>query len=182
MLCVKLSATTNNLANFDNNKIPLEQQICLMKADETVKEKAMQKLKEVKSKSDDSGSKARQYLEGLLRIPFGIYKEEPILRVMPECTNLFGELVKTINDSPFPITSFEVKSNYTSMEMRKYIVILKLNQTSLMHNQLIDIIKNGLTNVKREILVSNIRSINSLIRKHNIPTKKIITFWKKHCL
>jgi hypothetical protein len=61
---------TNNLSNIDHNKIPLEQQICLMKVSETVKEKAMTKLKEVKSKSDDSGSKARQYLEGLLNIPF----------------------------------------------------------------------------------------------------------------
>ena len=68
---------TNNLSNFDNNKIPLEQQICLMKADDTIKEKATQKLKEVKAKSEDRRIKARQYLEGLLRIPFGIYKEEP---------------------------------------------------------------------------------------------------------
>ena len=44
---------TNSLTNFDNNKIPLEQQICLMKVNENIKEKAMVKLKEVKSKSDD---------------------------------------------------------------------------------------------------------------------------------
>ena len=31
---------TNNLCNFDNNKIPLEQQICLMKANDVVKEKS----------------------------------------------------------------------------------------------------------------------------------------------
>ena len=49
-----------------------------MKVGDNVKEKAMQKLKEVKSKSEDSGSKARQYLDGLLKIPFGIYKEEYI--------------------------------------------------------------------------------------------------------
>ena len=62
---------TKTLTNFDTSKIPIEQQICLMKANDNVKEKAMVKLKEVKSKSEDSGSKARQYLEGLLRIPFG---------------------------------------------------------------------------------------------------------------
>ncbi len=67
---------TNTLANFDNNKVPLEQQICLMKAPDSVKEKAMVKLKEVKAKSEDSGSKARQYLEGLLRIPFDVYRDE----------------------------------------------------------------------------------------------------------
>ena len=39
----------------------------------------MQKLSEVKSKTDDSGTKARQYLDGLLSIPFNIFREEPIL-------------------------------------------------------------------------------------------------------
>ena len=66
---------TKNLSNFDINKIPIEQQICLLKAKDSVKEKAMLKLKEVKAKSEDSGSKARQYLDGLLKIPFGILKK-----------------------------------------------------------------------------------------------------------
>ena len=69
---------TKNLANFDINKIPIEQQICLMKASDRVKEKAMLKLKEVKAKSEDTGSKARQYLDGLLRIPFGIFRNEKV--------------------------------------------------------------------------------------------------------
>ena len=58
---------TKSLSQFDTSKIPLEQQICLLKAPENVKEKAMIKLKEVKAKSEDSGSKARQYLEGLIK-------------------------------------------------------------------------------------------------------------------
>lgn len=165
---------TNNLANFDNTKIPLEQQICLMKADDTVKEKAMQKLKEVKSKSDDSGSKARQYLEGLLRIPFGIYREEPILRVMSECTSAFSDLVKTLNTTPFPITTFPVKSSYTSMEMRKHIEVLKEEQTLNVHAQLVDIVKSGLTDAKRENLVANICIVNNMIRKHSLKIKKLL--------
>ena len=67
---------TKSLSNFDENNIPIEQQICLMKASDSIKEKAMIKLKEVKSKSEDSGSKARQYLDGLLKIPFGILNEK----------------------------------------------------------------------------------------------------------
>ena len=67
---------TKEISDFETNKIPLEQQICLLKANNTVKEKAMIKLKEVKAKSEDSGSKARQYLEGLLKIPFGIFRKE----------------------------------------------------------------------------------------------------------
>ena len=48
---------TTSLSKIDNVNIPLVQQICLMKTTEQVKEKAMLKLKEVKAKSDDSGSK-----------------------------------------------------------------------------------------------------------------------------
>ena len=84
---------TNNLSNFDQNKIPMEQQICLMKVSENVKEKAMIKLKEVKSKSDDSGSKARQFLEGLLKIPFGVYKKENILSAFKQ---IHDDLKETI--------------------------------------------------------------------------------------
>ena len=71
---------TNNLNNTANNKLPLEQQICLLKVDDLVKEKAMTKLKEVRNKSEDSGAKAKSFLDGLLKIPFGIYCEENILK------------------------------------------------------------------------------------------------------
>ena len=51
------------------------------------KKKAMIKYKEVKSKSEDGGSKARFYLEGLLKIPFNVYKKEPILNKINEIRN-----------------------------------------------------------------------------------------------
>ena len=48
-----------------------------MKAPDAVKKKAMEKLKEVQSKSgNDTNHKAQQYLDGILRIPFGIYRRE----------------------------------------------------------------------------------------------------------
>ena len=46
-----------------------------MKADEKIKEKAILKLKEIKGKPDQMGLKAKQYIEGLLKIPFNIYRE-----------------------------------------------------------------------------------------------------------
>jgi ATP-dependent Lon protease len=82
---------TNELSNFDINKIPLEQQICLLKASDNVKEKAMIKLKEIKAKSEDSGSKARQYLDGLLKIPFNSYTKEPIMNLMENI--IFGIVI-----------------------------------------------------------------------------------------
>ena len=88
---------TQNLSNFDNSRIPIEQQICLLKVPDKVKEKAMIKLKEVKAKSEDSGSKARQYLDGILKIPFGIYRSEPVLSNMKDIQKIFIEMVKLIH-------------------------------------------------------------------------------------
>ena len=65
-----------------------------MKANDSVKEKAMLKLKELKAKSEDSGSKARQYLDGLLKIIFGIFKKEKILTIMDDINSDFKGLIK----------------------------------------------------------------------------------------
>ena len=120
---------TNNLSNFDDNKIPLEQQICLLKTNINVKEKAMQKLKEIKSKSDDSGSKARQYLDGLLKIPFGIYKEEAILNKVKLVKELFSEILHIIKD--IKSINIEIKPNYNNLEI--------VSNLSLINNNLAEI-------------------------------------------
>jgi len=72
--------TQDMINKYDVHKISLDQQIYLMKASDAVKEKAIMKLKEIKGKGDENGLKAKQYLEGLLKIPFGVYREEPILK------------------------------------------------------------------------------------------------------
>ena len=111
---------TNELTNFDSHKIPLEQQICLLKVPDSVKEKAMQKLKEVKAKSEDSGSKARQYLDALLKIPFNVYRREPILNVMDKIKTQFRDTCKKHNIcTVFP--EIPNKEKYTSIEVLKYV-------------------------------------------------------------
>jgi len=134
---------TNKITKADINKLSLEQRICLMKTDDTVKEKAMVKLKEIKLKSEDTGSKAMNYLEGLLKIPFGIYKEEPILCVMREITNVFTNLITNItnitNETEEPIITlpFIHKQNYAGIEIRKFLPLLKTNfRTHLVNNML----------------------------------------------
>ena len=70
---------TNTISKYESGNMTLEQQICLLKTTDVIKEKAMIKLREIKSKSDDTTTKARQYLEGLLKIPFGTYYRENIM-------------------------------------------------------------------------------------------------------
>jgi FkbM family methyltransferase len=102
------------------NKISLEQQICLLKADNSVKEKAMVKLKEIKAKSEDTGSKARQYLDGLLKIPFSIYKKEPILYLMDTIRSKFKDLYNKYNIEQ-SYKQIINKDRYTNLEILKYI-------------------------------------------------------------
>ena len=153
---------TNNLLNFDMQKIPLEQQICLMKANENVKEKAIQRLKEVKAKSEDSCSKARQYLDGLLKIPFGIYKREPILNLMIEIKNIYKNSLKEnkkfiMNNEK--LKKIEIKENYTNLEIIKY----KNEINDELNKEIIitpDIILSYLNKLTKTELISFITEIN----------------------
>ncbi len=170
---------TNNLSNFDNAKIPLEQQICLMKADDSIKEKAMLKLKEVKAKSEDTGSKARQYLDALLRIPFGIYREEDILNIMKSNVVNFKNIVIFLNKNIYPKLPFPIKDNYSSVEVRKFSNLLQNNYKKTIKTNMVSIVKNSLTNVKRSFLISNICYLNSIIKINKLSYSKIRYSGKK---
>ena len=170
---------TKNLSNFDNSKIPIEQQICLLKASDEIKEKAMIKLKEVKAKSEDSGSKARQYLEGLLKIPFGIFKKEEILELTDINSKLIIEINEEIENKNLSIT-WPVKKIYTNYEISN--IISEINSNILGEIQLNNI-QNAITfftNGKKYELISNICTINSIIKKKNIKCKKLCHSGKKN--
>ena len=171
-------AYTKNLSSYDNSKIPLEQQICLMKADDGVKEKAMTKLKEVKAKSEDSGSKARQYLEGLLKIPFGIYKSEPILYVMKTCVLDFLKLTERIRKN-YTITNIPKQDSFTSIEMSKYLKDLENIHLKKIEQDHINNLVELLTNCKRTGLIENICRINRAIKNSNLKVHKMVHSGKK---
>jgi ATP-dependent Lon protease len=157
---------TNDLSNFDINKIPLEQQICLLKVSDTVKEKAMMKLKEVKAKSEDSGSKARQYLDGLLKIPFGVYKREPILNIMEMVRNNFKELHKKYNiEKIFP--EIKTKDKYTSIEILKHLKKIQGQAGSTSKSEQLEKIKEYLSTGDKTKLVANNKTLDKILKKYN---------------
>lgn len=165
---------TNELSDFDVNKIPIEQQICLMNVTDNVKEKAMQKLKEVKSKSEDSCSKARQYLDGLLKIPFNIYRKEPMLCVMDNIKNHFKDLISKY-DKPLSIK----QTNFTNIEIMKYV---KSNINKLSTSTSIEHYKSVLTNTSsKSELINTILKINVLIEanSNNLTNCKEIKYKNK---
>jgi len=170
---------TKNLSSFDNSKIPIEQQICLLKASDEIKEKAMIKLKEVKAKSEDSGSKARQYLEGLLKIPFGIYKKENILELANTNSEIIIQINKKINETNFSF-DWKEKKIYTNQEISNIIKSIDTKILSKINKHNIKIIIKTLTDGKKYKLISNICQINSIIKNCKLKYKKLCHSGKKN--
>jgi hypothetical protein len=147
---------TKKLSYTDLNNIPLEQRICLLKAPDTVKEKAMVKLKEIKAKGDDSGSKPRHYLEGLLKIPFRVLREEPILRINQDCIQLFTTLMHMQNT----MVSVPQKPIYNSIEVQQYMHILKTQGIQTLQAEVFKQFEAVLNTANRKVLVDLIKNIN----------------------
>ncbi len=169
---------TKDLSNFDSSKIPIEQQICLLKATDNVKEKAMVKLKEVKAKSEDSGSKARQYLDGLLKIPFGIYKNEPMLSIMKGIKTDFNNIAALIekNNSSY----LSSKKEYTCIEIYKHINNIQDKYIPQLQKKQLKKLKELFCKGKRDTIVANICYINGIIKKYDLKFTKLCHSGKKN--
>jgi len=165
---------TAKLSNPDlQNDLPLEQRICIMKTGDNVKEKAMNKLKELKAKAEDSGSKARQYLDGILKIPFGLYREEPVLELAKTNITLFEKFIKSTYN-PY-IYEINKKSNYNSSEVvihcKKYLKSKAEKNTDSLNKKFINCVYSVKQLEKKDIIhildsiqhtVDHFDSINSV--------------------
>lgn len=164
----------DNLKNYSRKEIPLEQQIFLLKANDNVKDKAMSKLKEIRSKTDDNSVKARQYLDGLLRIPFSIYKEEYILTIMSKSKELFKKTINigSNNDKLKElIKDVSIKNKYTNIDVRKNIILLK---DRIENNELLQsIILNECSNMNRKEIINIVKYLNEKIKRKQLELKKI---------
>ena len=95
----------SKVREYSEESIPYEKRINLMKTEEYIKNKAHDKLKEINgSKNGESTAKAQQYLDGLLKIPFGIYKNESIKH---EFNNTISKIGKYENDILLEIQTLE---------------------------------------------------------------------------
>jgi endopeptidase La len=97
----KIDVYNKTLSNFKEEDIPYEKRIALLKVSDYVKCKAMDKYKEILNKGNDSASKAQQYLDGLLSIPFGIYSKEYIITFLETFKieiSIFYKSLKGIED------------------------------------------------------------------------------------
>ena len=159
---------SNKLLNYDNNKIPLEQQICLLKVNDNIKEKAMIKLKEVKSKSDDTCSKARHYIDGLLKIPFNIYKNEPIMCYQKNNIIKYSKLVTILDKYKLE----DLKNNYTNVD-----IIIFINKYEIIKNEFLNICKKSLSDFiddsNKKVILDALSLINKTKRHIAISNKNL---------
>ena len=81
------------LMQVQESSIPLTERVAMMNITDDVKTKAMQKIKEIQTSRENS-SKAEQYVEGLLNIPFGIYRKETVFNF---ATDFHSQLMDNIN-------------------------------------------------------------------------------------
>jgi len=117
----------NVLNKYENTSISIEQQIIFWRVSENIKERAFIKLKEIKGRMDDSGSKAKQYLEGLLRIPFETYRREPVLSIIGKINGIFIKIVNYSEDNKRLIDTVRkvpIKEKYTNAEIQIYFDII----------------------------------------------------------
>lgn len=94
---------------IEEQDIPTETRIQMLQVDDSVKKLAMNRLKEANARSgggmsgSDGSSKAGAWVEGLLQIPFGSYRKEPILclrdQTLEKLYTLLGEDSKYIECS-----------------------------------------------------------------------------------
>ena len=66
------------LDKLTSSDIPYERRISMLKTDDDVKTKAMEKLKSIKT-SFQGDNKAQSWLDGLLKVPFGTFSKNQIL-------------------------------------------------------------------------------------------------------
>ena len=168
---------TNAISKYDAGNIPLEQQICLLKTTDAVKEKAMIKLREIKSKSDDTTTKARQYLDGLLKIPFGTFSREKILDEMATVKQIYLQMCERGETGAGAIDDNDVKNEKTRATATTTITALEIKNTCIKINNNID--KIGLKYLnkfiigllgshKKDVLLTIMNKVTTFIKKHKL--------------
>ena len=169
VMSLTIKNTQEMISKNEINKISLEQQIYLMKAPEIVKDKALVKLKEIKNKSDDSNIKAKQYLEGLLKIPFGIYKNEPILKRFKEINQIFNSMILK-NKNILSTVPIEKKEFYTRSEMNQYIKKMESFIISFFFKD----IKNKIASFNNKMILAIIHFLQNMRKNIIFPLQSVI--------
>jgi ATP-dependent Lon protease len=151
----------------DEDEVPDETRIQMLQADSSTIRVGLQRLREAKSRnSGDSAAKAASWVAGLLRIPFGIYRKEPILCVRENVLENIRELLG-INETANHIQSSSDLYKYLAESYPNYVA-LGSTKSHLYWTR--DFVFHTLKHVKK---LSHLKTIRELLNPdHIVPYPK----------
>ena len=123
------------IENLSITNISYETKINDMNVPDNIKDKALEKLKEINSSKDGSTTtKAVKYLDGLLKIPFGVFKEEEMITFLDtfkyKLTNFINtKLINNITDHHKFNTEFNNKN-----ELNNHIILNTASDITIFFN------------------------------------------------
>lgn len=124
---IKVEKEENDLVKISESDIPYERRINILKTDNDVKAKAIEKLKAMKS-NFQGDSKAQAWLDGLLKLPFGNFSQNEII-------NFKDSFIKKINrihleESNKISETFSPVRLFSDSDIDLYINQLRINEKS----------------------------------------------------
>lgn len=176
----KIKKRNDNLIEFNEDQVSYEQRIMLMKIDDYVKQKAMEKYKEVSSKSSADGSnKAQQYLDGILKIPFGVYRKENIIEYLENYSKkieIFYSTLKKMKIDKKDTILYEIISNlginrFTVQYIDSFFNNYNINYFQKDYRYNIGKVYKFIDNTS----IKNIKHLIKTIKKKNLPSECKLT-------
>ncbi len=113
--------TKKKLSNIQISDIPYDVRITNMNCSDFVKSKAFDKYKEINGSKDNS-VKAQQWLDGLLKIPFGVYKEEKIIKFFHDFQSKIENYIQVLS---LKIVSYD-ESQLEGKNKKLYTLLLSI--------------------------------------------------------
>ena len=166
------------LENLTINNIPYDSRILALKTEENIKAKAMEKLKEINGSKENS-IKAQQWLDGLLKIPFNIFKSEPIINFFKTFQN---KIEKYIDSFTIRISEYNFNElNYKNQNVYNIIIQIidefhsNLYKSENSYNQFIYYIQLVKISIEFELNIENNIIIKSNSENENTNEIKIQT-------
>lgn len=162
---------TNTVSKYEHGNMTFEQQICLLKTTDAIKEKAMVKLREIKSKSDDTTTKARQYLEGLLKIPFGIYSREQVMEEMKTIKEIYSKMCVK-NETQQILCNENYAGAKTVLEIKNACIQINNNIEKIRLNCIDNFITDINNDRKKNTLIAILNKLTMFVKKYKLQTQQ----------
>ena len=173
---------SKHIIDFSEEDIPYEKRIFLMKVPKSVKVKAMDKYKEISNKGSDSSTKSQQYLDGLLRIPFGNYRKEKILMDLDnfkeEVSNFLMEMKSLLKNFP-DLDNIKLTDDLKSNDINNFLLDFNKTLETLINSKISDEQINDPDYVKSQLsfldkikvpeLKMKVKLVNNILKEHNSP-------------